>query len=130
MTLWSHGLARSRDRLKPLNLHYHSIYYHQTRQGGYLLWRVSSHKAIWFLSHVQDYVKYWKCFISTTTVPLVTKLGIVVTYHKVLLPIKSHDLFDDLILLWWWHSAGRSQPLIRMTLQWGGLLRSLKWNTR
>ena len=28
------GLARSRDRLKPLYLHYHSVYGHQTWQVG------------------------------------------------------------------------------------------------
>ena len=51
MTLSSHGLASSRDKLKPL--------YH---------------------------------YLTTTTVPMATKFGSMITYLDKLLPIKSHDL--------------------------------------
>ena len=34
MTLWSRTLARSRDKLKPLDLNYYSAYDHQAWQGA------------------------------------------------------------------------------------------------
>ena len=38
MTLWSHGLVRSRDNLKPLYLQYHSVYGYHTWWAGDLAW--------------------------------------------------------------------------------------------
>ena len=37
VTSWSCGLARSRDKLKPLNLQYHSAYVHHSPQDGEIL---------------------------------------------------------------------------------------------
>ena len=45
MTLQSRGLARSRDKLKPLYLHYHNAYDHKTWHGGDLPRVASTHKA-------------------------------------------------------------------------------------
>ena len=57
MTLWSLGLTRSRDKLKPC-LHCHSAYGHQTWQDADLLWGAPSHEVTWPLSYVmfQDQV--------------------------------------------------------------------------
>ena len=48
MTLWSGGLTRSRDNLKPLYLHKDSTYGHQTWRYGDLTWGVPSHKVTRF----------------------------------------------------------------------------------
>ena len=37
---------------------------------------------------LQHHLKY---YMSTTKMPIATKLGKIVTYHEGLLPIKSHD---------------------------------------
>ena len=57
-TLWSHGLARSRDKMKPFYLYYHNVYGHQTRQGCDLPWRTPTHKGTSSFDHVvlQDLV--------------------------------------------------------------------------
>ena len=44
MPLWSRDFARSRDKIKPLNPHYHSVYGHQTWQDGDLPSGASNHK--------------------------------------------------------------------------------------
>ena len=41
---WS---CRSRDKLKPLFLHYYHVYGQNTWQDGNLTWAVSAHKVIW-----------------------------------------------------------------------------------
>ena len=78
------SLARSRHKLKPLYLHNHSVYGHQTWQGCDLPWGAPNNK-----------VTLWLCgkqcqYISTTKAPVATKLGKVVTYLNWLLHIKSH----------------------------------------
>ena len=45
--IWSGGLVRSRDKLKPLYLHYHSAFVHQSWQDGDLPWRNATHKVSW-----------------------------------------------------------------------------------
>ena len=40
---------------------------------------------------MQGHVNYFSCCITTTTRPMATKLGKVVTYYKKLDPIKSHS---------------------------------------
>ena len=52
MTLWSGGLTRSRDNLKPLYLHKDSTYGHQTWRYGDLTWGVPSHKVTRFFDDV------------------------------------------------------------------------------
>ena len=51
-------------------------------------------KPLDLLTHVvsQDHVTNKNYYISTATVPMATKLGRVVIYHKGLLPVKSHYL--------------------------------------
>ena len=58
MTLWSRGLAKSRDKLKSLHHQYHSAYGRQTWQGDDLPYGISTYKAIRFFSLVvlQDHV--------------------------------------------------------------------------
>ena len=54
----SRGLARSRDSLKSLYLHYHSTYDHQTWQAGDLPRRASIHNVSSHFGHVvlQDHL--------------------------------------------------------------------------
>ena len=64
MTLWFCGLARSRDKLKPLYLHYLNAYDQQTGQVGDLPWGALIQIVTWhfnkviFLDHVtkQKYI--------------------------------------------------------------------------
>ena len=46
MILWSDGPARSRDKLSMLHSHLQKTYEHETRQGGYLLWKFQPLKDI------------------------------------------------------------------------------------
>ena len=77
-TFWSHGLARSLDKLKPLYFHCQSAY-------GHLTWLRSSYpfNATITFGHVvlPDHVRNLQC-ISTTTTSMTTKLGRHVTYHE------------------------------------------------
>ena len=52
------GLARSRDKLKPFYLHYHSAYDHKTWKDGDLSWRSPNYKVTQRSDHVilQSYV--------------------------------------------------------------------------
>ena len=52
MTLWLSGLARSRDKLTLLYLHYHNTYENQTWQGGDLPWEALTRKVKLSFSHV------------------------------------------------------------------------------
>ena len=45
MAIWILSLARSRDKLKPVYLHYHSNYDHQIWQGNDLPWADFTHKV-------------------------------------------------------------------------------------
>ena len=40
---------------------------------------------------LEGHIKYFRCCIVTTTRPMATKCGKVVTYYKKLQPIKSHN---------------------------------------
>ena len=50
--LWSRGLAWPSDKLKPLYLHYHNFYYHETWKVGHLLWEAPTHNVTWILDQV------------------------------------------------------------------------------
>ena len=54
-------------------------------------WEDPTHKVTWPLNHVilQNHVTNWRHYISTTMMPVTTKLGRGATYHEGL-PIKSH----------------------------------------
>ena len=87
------SLARSRDKLKPLYIHYQSGNGYQTWQNGDLPWRAHTHKVTQALGQrvLQDHVTNYKNCISTTTVPVATKHGRILTYFEKLLPIELHD---------------------------------------
>ena len=91
MTLWSRDLARSRDKLKPY-LHYHSAYGHETWQDYVLSWRAPNNKVSQCPDHMilKSHVTNENHYISTTKVPLATKLGRMVTYFERLLTIKLY----------------------------------------
>ena len=74
-------------------LHYRSAFGHRTWQVGDLPWGISTHKVKWPSDEVflQDHIANYKYCISTNTVPNATKLGRMVTYHKGIPPILSHD---------------------------------------
>ena len=67
--------------LKKLYLHFHIAYGHQTWQSGNLSYRAANNKVTWPFDHVvlQDHVTDLK-HIPTTRVPMVIKLGRIVTY--------------------------------------------------
>ena len=91
MTLWSHGFARSRCKLKPLHLDYHNAYGQQTWQDCDLTW-----VFLFIKSH--DSLIMWSCqviweikrIISTKIMAIVSKIGRLVTYLELLLPMKPH----------------------------------------
>ena len=93
MTLLSRGLARSRDKLKLLYFHYHSIHGHQAWRDGDLPWGAPYHKVIKRFDHVvlQGYVTNENHYIFPTRVSMATKRGRMITYLDGLLPIKSLD---------------------------------------
>ena len=92
MTLWSCGLARSRDKLQLLYLYYYSAYDHQTWHYGDYFWGSPSHNVTRPFGQVvlQGHVINWISYISTTTRPTTIKLGKVVSYYKGLLYIELH----------------------------------------
>ena len=81
----------SRDKCKTLYLHFCNIYGHQIWQSGNL-WLEGT--------HLQSYVTFWLCgqaqmkktYIWTSTIPMGTKLGRVVTYGQKIPHTKLHDL--------------------------------------
>ena len=91
MIIWSRHLSRSRDKLKPLYLHKNYAYGHQTWQDGDLPWRVPTHKVTWLFDHVvlRDHLASSNYYISTTAVPMATRLCRIVRYFEVLLTINS-----------------------------------------
>ena len=53
MIFWSDGLARSRDKLEPLYLHYCSVYgYQNCWEDSDLPWGAPNHKITWLFDHV------------------------------------------------------------------------------
>ena len=91
MTLWSRDLARPCDKLKPLYLHYHIAYGHRTWPDGNLFWmapnqKVRKHSVLVVL---QSHVTNKNHYISSTRVPMPTKLDRMVTYFVRILTIKS-----------------------------------------
>ena len=102
MTLWLRGLARSRDKLKPLYVQYHSAYDHQSWYNRGLPWETLNQTALKHFDHVflKDHVTNESHYIFTTTVSMATKIERMVTY------------LDG--LLWscqiTWHSFSLSRP--------------------
>ena len=92
ITLWLRGLARSRDKLKPLYLHYHSSYGHQTSSDGDIPWQAPYNKVIQSFDHVvlQSHVTNINHLISIKRVFMATKLGGMIAFLNELLPIMSH----------------------------------------
>ena len=77
---------------KTIILRYHNAYGQQTWQDGGLFWGAPAHKVTWPFDYVilRNHMTNWNRYISTTTTPIATKLGRVVTYVKGILPKKSH----------------------------------------
>ena len=61
--------------------------------AGYIQWEVTFHKVKRTFDHVvlKGPLKNWICYISTTTRPMTTKLGKVVTYYEKLPLIKPYN---------------------------------------
>ena len=93
MTFWSGGLARSREKLKALHLHYQSDYGQQTLPDANLFLWVSAHNVTRPFVHVSlsDHVTSQYYYISTTTLSMTTKFGMMVTYLMGILTIKSDN---------------------------------------
>ena len=76
MALWSSGIPRSSDKLKPFYLYYHKAYGYQTWQDNVLPGRAPTQMTLWYraLPKSQDETN-----IFTTIVPVATKFGRFVT---------------------------------------------------
>ena len=92
-TLWSRGLARSSDKLRPLYLHNHNDYGQQISQHGNLTWWAPANKVAWPLITWS-----WKITWQTETIlsvltqyPWLSNLARVVRYHEELTLITLHD---------------------------------------
>ena len=83
-------ITRSRDKLKKLYIHCNIVYGYQTWQGGDTQWNTSFHTVTRPFDYavLQDHVEYQICYIATTTMPMITKRGKVVTYYDRLPSIK------------------------------------------
>ena len=138
MTLWSHDVAWSRERLKPLYLHYHSVYGHQIWWDGNLPLGALNHKAVQRSNHVvlQGHV-IKKIIISLLLGYLRSQnlAGWALSYLDELRPKKSHDsvmtwcceitkqtktiicLLPHCLwspnLVVWWHTLRGSYPFIK-----------------
>ena len=76
---------------KKLYLHFCNTYVHQTWQSGNLPWQDPKFKVkLFFCYGVTWHMK--KTFICTSTIPMATKLGKVVTYVRKTPPTKLCDL--------------------------------------
>ena len=84
MNFCSSNLAKSRDKVKPLYLHYESVCGYQTWQECNLPSWAPAYKITSPFKSLNDY-------ISTTTVLKATKLGRMVIYLDKLPVIKSHN---------------------------------------
>ena len=75
--------------LKTSYLHYHNCYDHKTWQDGGSPWGAPTNKVTKNLGHVvlQDHVTNYYLYMSTTAVPMATKLEMMVTYLEEVLPI-------------------------------------------
>ena len=84
---WSCKIAWETKIISPLPQHLWS----QTLAGYGSPWMLSTHKVTWPYNHVVlwGHVTNWN--ISTTSLPMATKLGRMRTSLEWLLPIKSHD---------------------------------------
>ena len=76
MTLWSHGFSRSCYKLKPLYIHYHKAYGHQTWQNGDLPWGFLFIKScdcsiIWLCQNIWEI----KSINSTNIMPIFSKIA-------------------------------------------------------
>ena len=100
MTLWWSHLPRSRDKLKPFYLHYHSPYGHQLRQDADLLWVALTYKVTRPFDHVvlQYLVTNYNQFIYNTTVPMASKPSRLDTYRQ-RIPSYNNRIFNQVMLL-------------------------------
>ena len=115
MTLWSRGLMRSRDKLKPSYLHYHDLYNHQIWQDDNFPWWPCVYDITWPFDQValRDHVTYWNHHMSATALPIGTKLGRMVAYLDRLLPIESHDPLNSWSFKIMWQTKIIISPLPR-----------------
>ena len=96
------GSCKVTWQTKLMILWYHSVHAHQTWQNCDLFWVALTHKIIRLLGtsvdewHVSLITKFWWITrqtknIFTAAIPMVTKLGIMVTYRKEDALILLHD---------------------------------------
>ena len=90
MNVFLRGLARSLDMLKGLYLHHDIACDHQTFLGGNLPWGLQTIKSCnTFITWTFKVTWETKTIISTTRVPVATKLERMVTYLEGLLTTES-----------------------------------------
>ena len=143
---------RSPEKPITFYLHCHSGYGHKILQGGNLPSWAPTHKIIWPFDHVVlwDHTTKKSHFISTTTVPMATKLSRVVSYLQALQTIKlyhafitwsckatwqsktiiiqlpqclCHQFWKDGKLSWWTPTRKSNDPLIRWSCE-------ITWQTK
>ena len=102
------------DEFLSIKLHYRfkfqSVYDHHVLQDGNLPWWAPTHKFKKRYDHVilQNLVINWNHYISTTTVPIATKFGRIVTYLEGLLSIKSYKA----LISWPWKVTWQTKIII------------------
>ena len=86
------GDAKTCETLKT-HIHYRNAYYHQTLQASYIQWGPYLNKVTRTFDHMvlQGHTTNSICYISTTTMTIVTKLSLMVTYKEGLSSIRSQD---------------------------------------
>ena len=81
----------SRDKLKHLYLHFHNTYGHQTWHGGNLLLKNPTYLVRWPFDNVATW-QIQEIYICSSTIPMVTKPGRIVTCSGETPPSNSRDL--------------------------------------
>ena len=87
MTHWSRGLPRSRDKLRLLHLHYHSVYGHQTWQDGDLPDALLSKKP-------DDLFSMWSFKIMCQTKTIISPLLQCLWPPKLAVTLRSSKLMN------------------------------------
>ena len=122
--------------LKTLYLYYHNGYGHLVWQGGDLPWETPICKMTQTFDHLvlRDHLTNWNHYISSNTMPMISKLCRVVTYHEGLAPIKSHDRLIRWSCEITWHIKSISTITLPMVTKLGRMvinnekLQLIKWH--
>ena len=138
MSLWSSGLAKSRDKRKKYIFTTIQYLWHQTWQGGEITWRTNTYDVLQSPNHVLlwGHVTYWVLHISICSRAMATRRTFI---HKFTQPFKHmspdklktshlhcHNAYGHNDLSWCWDTIRNSHIWIRMTPQFAVPVRPRK----